>query len=93
MLRFPNGSVKQDPDELSLLSIKELIPGLQPLAFWMSNSIELLHFIQQEVPKLLLWGEEGGEIEGKLFKTGDIDNTEQGMRLSVTYENKAGYFP
>ncbi|MGH0114522.1 UNVERIFIED_CONTAM: hypothetical protein FKN15_019662 [Acipenser sinensis] len=55
--------VKQDPDKLSLLSIKELIPGLQPLAFWMSNSIELLHFIQQEVPKLLLWGEEGGEIE------------------------------
>ncbi|RXN00965.1 Ras-associating and dilute domain-containing protein [Acipenser ruthenus] len=55
-------TVKQDPDELSLLSIKELIPGLQPLAFWMSNSIELLHFIQQEVPKLLLWGEEGGEI-------------------------------
>ncbi|MGH0143107.1 UNVERIFIED_CONTAM: hypothetical protein FKN15_020341 [Acipenser sinensis] len=62
LARIQPETVKQDPDELSLLSIKELISGLQPLAFWMSNSIELLHFIQQEVPKLLLWGEEGGEI-------------------------------
>nr|XP_015211661.1 PREDICTED: ras-associating and dilute domain-containing protein-like [Lepisosteus oculatus] len=47
-----------DPEELSLLGIKELIPGLQPLVFWMANSIELLHFIQQDVPKLLHWDSE-----------------------------------
>uniref|UniRef100_A0A4W3GCD9 Ras association and DIL domains 2a n=1 Tax=Callorhinchus milii TaxID=7868 RepID=A0A4W3GCD9_CALMI len=36
-------------------NIAELIPGLQPLVYWMSNSVELLHFIQQEVPRLLGW--------------------------------------
>ncbi|XP_072298880.1 ras-associating and dilute domain-containing protein-like [Eucyclogobius newberryi] len=30
-----------------------LIPSLRPLVLWMSNSIELLHFIQHEVPQLL----------------------------------------
>uniref|UniRef100_A0A3Q1K9D0 Uncharacterized protein n=1 Tax=Anabas testudineus TaxID=64144 RepID=A0A3Q1K9D0_ANATE len=43
------------PDHLQLLSMEELIPGLQPLVLWMSNSIELLHFIQHEVPHLLPW--------------------------------------
>uniref|UniRef100_A0A8C4XI12 Ras association and DIL domains 2b n=1 Tax=Erpetoichthys calabaricus TaxID=27687 RepID=A0A8C4XI12_ERPCA len=52
-----------DPDDLNLLTIQELIPGLQPLVFWMSNSIELLHFIQQEVPRLLLWEMEEEEEE------------------------------
>ncbi|XP_019113833.2 ras-associating and dilute domain-containing protein-like isoform X1 [Larimichthys crocea] len=42
------------PDHLQLLSMEELIPGLQPLVLWMANSIELLHFIQHEVPQLLL---------------------------------------
>ncbi|XP_066560837.1 ras-associating and dilute domain-containing protein [Amia ocellicauda] len=54
--------VQQDPEELNLLNIKELIPGLQPLVFWMANSIELLHFIQQEVPKLLQLGDEEEDI-------------------------------
>ncbi|XP_017274994.1 RA_Radil_like and Myo5p-like_CBD_Rasip1 domain-containing protein isoform X2 [Kryptolebias marmoratus] len=43
------------PEQLQLLSMKELIPGLQPLVLWMANSIELLHFIQHEVPQLLPW--------------------------------------
>lgn len=38
-----------------LLSMEELIPGLQPLVLWMANSIELLHFIQRDVPQLLPW--------------------------------------
>uniref|UniRef100_A0A3P8TUR0 Ras association and DIL domains 2a n=1 Tax=Amphiprion percula TaxID=161767 RepID=A0A3P8TUR0_AMPPE len=42
-------------DNLQLLSMEELIPGLQPLVLWMANSIELLHFIQHEVPQLLPW--------------------------------------
>uniref|UniRef100_A0A8C6PGT9 Ras association and DIL domains 2a n=1 Tax=Nothobranchius furzeri TaxID=105023 RepID=A0A8C6PGT9_NOTFU len=41
------------PEHLHLLNMEELIPGLQPLVLWMANSIELLHFIQQEVPQLL----------------------------------------
>ncbi|XP_076154343.1 ras-associating and dilute domain-containing protein isoform X1 [Alosa pseudoharengus] len=43
----------QDPEELQPLTIDKLVPGLQPLVLWMANSIELLHFIQQEVPLLL----------------------------------------
>lgn len=53
------------PDYLQLLSMEELIPGLQPLVLWMANSIELLHFIQHEVPQLLPWRknqeDEGGQ--------------------------------
>ncbi|XP_047213253.1 ras-associating and dilute domain-containing protein-like isoform X2 [Girardinichthys multiradiatus] len=43
------------PEQLRPLSMEELIPGLQPLVLWMANSIELLHFIQHEVPQLLPW--------------------------------------
>uniref|UniRef100_A0A8C1IIF7 Si:ch211-176g6.2 n=1 Tax=Cyprinus carpio TaxID=7962 RepID=A0A8C1IIF7_CYPCA len=30
-----------------------LIRGLEPLVLWMSNSVQILHFIHQEVPRLL----------------------------------------
>ncbi|XP_023249603.1 ras-interacting protein 1-like isoform X1 [Seriola lalandi dorsalis] len=53
------------PDHLQLLSMEELIPGLQPLVLWMANSIELLHFIQHEVPQLLPWRQDQ-EDEGLL---------------------------
>ncbi|XP_047428005.1 ras-associating and dilute domain-containing protein-like [Mugil cephalus] len=45
-------------EHLQLLSMKELIPGLEPLVLWMANSIELLHFIQRDVPQLLPWRQE-----------------------------------
>ncbi|RVE69923.1 hypothetical protein OJAV_G00082820 [Oryzias javanicus] len=35
--------------------VEQLIPGLQPLALWMANSIELLRFVQHDVPQLLPW--------------------------------------
>ncbi|XP_051245330.1 ras-associating and dilute domain-containing protein-like [Dicentrarchus labrax] len=53
------------PEHLQLLSMQELIPGLQPLVLWMANSIELLHFIQHEVPQLLPWRQDQ-EDEGLL---------------------------
>ncbi|XP_054912462.1 ras-associating and dilute domain-containing protein isoform X2 [Poeciliopsis prolifica] len=40
----------QDPASLTLLSISDLIPDLQTIFFWMSNSIEILYFIQQRAP-------------------------------------------
>ncbi|XP_076003871.1 ras-associating and dilute domain-containing protein [Genypterus blacodes] len=40
----------QDPSSLSLLSISDLVPDLQTIFFWMSNSIEILYFIQQRAP-------------------------------------------
>uniref|UniRef100_A0A8D3AS83 Ras-associating and dilute domain-containing protein-like n=1 Tax=Scophthalmus maximus TaxID=52904 RepID=A0A8D3AS83_SCOMX len=54
-----------EPDRLPPLpSAEELIPGLRPLVLWMANSIELLHFIQHEVPQLLPWrrGQEAGGL-------------------------------
>ena len=52
---YTRSSSDRDSDHLQLPSTEELIPGLQPLVLWMANSIELLHFIQHEVPQLLPW--------------------------------------
>ncbi|XP_053706940.1 ras-associating and dilute domain-containing protein-like isoform X1 [Synchiropus splendidus] len=46
----PETSSVGEPDQCST---RELISGLQPLVLWMANSLELLHFIQHEVPLLL----------------------------------------
>ncbi|XP_055032416.2 ras-associating and dilute domain-containing protein [Misgurnus anguillicaudatus] len=43
---------ESDPEDLHP-STEKLIQGLEPLVLWMANSIQLLHFIQQEVPRLL----------------------------------------
>ncbi|XP_074511909.1 ras-associating and dilute domain-containing protein-like [Sebastes fasciatus] len=62
----------QQPEPLQLLSMEELIPGLQPLVLWMANSIELLHFIQHEVPQLLPWRqdqEDEGLLESEMSST------------------------
>ncbi|XP_071256349.1 ras-associating and dilute domain-containing protein-like isoform X2 [Salvelinus alpinus] len=66
--------VQQEPEDVQLLSIEELIPGLRPLVLWMANSIELLHFIQHDVPQLLPWRqeeeeEEGSEPESEMWST------------------------
>lgn len=67
-----SGAVEGRPDSeaICLLSIAELIPGLQPLVLWMANSIELLHFIQHEVPLLLPWTQQDEEQDkGTFFST------------------------
>lgn len=51
--------------ELHVLNMKDLIPGLEPLVLWMSNSIELLHFIQHEVPLLLTWRQQDRQEQDK----------------------------
>uniref|UniRef100_I3KU61 Si:ch211-176g6.2 n=1 Tax=Oreochromis niloticus TaxID=8128 RepID=I3KU61_ORENI len=44
-----------NPEDPTLLCLQELIPGLHPLVVWMSNSLELLHFIQHQLPLILEW--------------------------------------
>ncbi|XP_076853325.1 ras-associating and dilute domain-containing protein-like [Brachyhypopomus gauderio] len=44
-------------------STAELIRNLRPLVLWMANSIELLHFVQHEVPLLLPWTRQDEEEE------------------------------
>ncbi|XP_074866576.1 ras-associating and dilute domain-containing protein isoform X2 [Carettochelys insculpta] len=43
-------SQQQDPGSLSRFTVTDLLPDLQHVLFWMSNSIELLYFIQQKSP-------------------------------------------
>ncbi|KAM3863694.1 ras-associating and dilute domain-containing protein-like [Diretmus argenteus] len=50
-----------ESEQLQLLSMEELIPGLRPLLLWMANSVELLHFVQREVPQLLPWRQDQEE--------------------------------
>uniref|UniRef100_A0A665WW31 Si:ch211-176g6.2 n=1 Tax=Echeneis naucrates TaxID=173247 RepID=A0A665WW31_ECHNA len=45
-------SSSEDPQPLSL---HEVISGLRPLMVWMSNSLELLQFIQNQLPLILEW--------------------------------------
>ncbi|XP_061906349.1 ras-associating and dilute domain-containing protein-like isoform X4 [Entelurus aequoreus] len=42
-----------------LLDTRQLIPGLRPLALWMANAIELLHFVQHRVPQLMAQNRQG----------------------------------
>ncbi|XP_048847314.1 ras-interacting protein 1-like [Brienomyrus brachyistius] len=55
----PSGGGQSDLGESQSVPI----PDIRPLVLWMANSLELLHFIQQEVPRLLPWAEEEEEEE------------------------------
>ncbi|XP_034568056.1 RA_Radil_like and Myo5p-like_CBD_Rasip1 domain-containing protein [Notolabrus celidotus] len=55
--------------DLQHLSMSELISGLQPLVLWMSNSIELLHFIQHSVPQLIQREGEEAVSDSEMFST------------------------
>ncbi|KAJ0016260.1 hypothetical protein NQD34_014550, partial [Periophthalmus magnuspinnatus] len=44
-----------DTEESNPLDPEAVISGLRPLVVWMSNSLELMHFIQFQLPELLEW--------------------------------------
>ncbi|KAI3365407.1 hypothetical protein L3Q82_010491 [Scortum barcoo] len=55
-----------NPEDLQALSLHEVVWGLRPLVEWMSNSLELLQFIQYQLPLILEWRtreEQGQEDE------------------------------
>ncbi|XP_062874459.1 ras-associating and dilute domain-containing protein-like isoform X2 [Trichomycterus rosablanca] len=64
-----SGDRQSEPEDVRLLTMAELIPGLQPLVLWMANSVELLHFIQREVPLLLPWTQQDEEQDKELFNS------------------------
>ncbi|NP_001272317.2 Ras-associating and dilute domain-containing protein-like [Danio rerio] len=70
--------------EQPVLNMKELIPGLQPLVLWMSNSIELLHFIQHEVPLLLTWRQQDRQEQDKEWLDGQIQCTRAASEEAMT---------
>ncbi|XP_027730453.1 ras-associating and dilute domain-containing protein [Vombatus ursinus] len=57
-------SQHQDPVSLSRLTIADLLPDLQHILFWMSNSIELLYFVQQKSPLYIQSMEEELDVRG-----------------------------
>ncbi|XP_068940863.1 ras-associating and dilute domain-containing protein [Petaurus breviceps papuanus] len=57
-------SQHQDPVSLSRLTIADLLPDLQHILFWMSNSIELLYFVQQKSPLYIQTMEEELDVRG-----------------------------
>ncbi|XP_056143549.1 ras-associating and dilute domain-containing protein-like isoform X2 [Lampris incognitus] len=68
----PGDGQPPEAEQLHLLSMEELIPGLQPLVLWMANAIELLHFIQHEVPQLLPWRQDQdreGLLDSEMLST------------------------
>ncbi|MED6279678.1 hypothetical protein CHARACLAT_003245, partial [Characodon lateralis] len=44
-----------NPKDLDVPSLNEVISGLRPLVVWMANSLELLQFIQHQLPLILEW--------------------------------------
>ncbi|KAM9425904.1 ras-associating and dilute domain-containing protein-like [Pholidichthys leucotaenia] len=46
---------RSEPDRVQPLSLQEAVSGLRPLVVWMSNSLELLQFIQHQLPLILEW--------------------------------------
>ncbi|RVE59212.1 hypothetical protein OJAV_G00186410 [Oryzias javanicus] len=67
-LREMRGDEAFTPEELHSLRLSEVVSGLRPLVLWMSNSLELLHFIQHQLPLLLEWRRRtapGGEEDGE----------------------------
>lgn len=63
---LPLSSEGSNPEDLQALGQPEAILGLRPLAVWMSNSLELLQFIQCQLPLILKWRtrkEKGQEVE------------------------------
>lgn len=52
VLSCSEGSNPEDHEERSL---HDVISGLRPLVVWMANTLELLQFIQHQLPLILEW--------------------------------------
>lgn len=55
----------QEPISPASGTLAGLVPDLQHLLFWMSNSIELLYFIQQKCPLYMQSLEEELDVTGR----------------------------
>uniref|UniRef100_A0A3Q3N7Q2 Uncharacterized protein n=1 Tax=Labrus bergylta TaxID=56723 RepID=A0A3Q3N7Q2_9LABR len=77
---FRLNTESSNSEDLQDLALHEVMSGLHPLVVWMSNSLELLHFIQFQLPLILEWRtrkEQGLEEE-----TGGEDEEIKELRLS-----------
>ncbi|XP_051573638.1 ras-associating and dilute domain-containing protein-like isoform X2 [Myxocyprinus asiaticus] len=79
-----SSNVEAESVKLHVLNMKDLISGLQPLVLWMSNSIELLHFIQHEVPLLLTWRQQDTQEQDKEWLDSQIQSTRTASEEAMT---------
>ncbi|XP_067390424.1 ras-associating and dilute domain-containing protein [Emydura macquarii macquarii] len=76
-------SQHQEPGSLSRFTVTDLVPDLQHILFWMSNSIELLYFVQQKSPIYIQSLEEELDVKGSkesLFSS-TITTSEEAMTV------------
>ncbi|XP_041714662.2 ras-associating and dilute domain-containing protein-like isoform X2 [Coregonus clupeaformis] len=81
-----------DPEEQQPLNLAELVSGLRPLVVWMSNAMELLYYIQQQLPQTLAWRshrEQGVEAEGK--EHNDKEDEEREEECMALLEMRLSY--
>ncbi|XP_056871822.1 ras-associating and dilute domain-containing protein-like [Takifugu flavidus] len=71
----------EQPGLLQVLTMDQLLPGLKPLFMWMANSIELLHFIQHDVPQLLPYR---GHQEGQGLLGSEMLSTQTACEEAMT---------
>ncbi|XP_044034960.1 ras-associating and dilute domain-containing protein isoform X2 [Siniperca chuatsi] len=65
-----------NPEDLQALSLHEVISGLCPLVVWMSNSLELLQFIQYQLPLILEWRTRKEQGQADEEEREDVENKE-----------------
>lgn len=46
-------SKSSNPEDLQVPSLQDVTSGLCPLVVWMANSLELLHFVQFQLPCIM----------------------------------------
>lgn len=63
-------------EDLQGLTLQEVISGLRPLVVWMSDSLELLQFIQFQLPLILEWRirKEQGEDDEEERDNMEVEN-------------------
>ncbi|XP_054612941.1 ras-associating and dilute domain-containing protein isoform X2 [Dunckerocampus dactyliophorus] len=67
-------AVWEQTNELAAIQkeiLEDIIPGLFPLVVWMSNSLELLQFIQYQLPLILKWRTTEYNEDGEQREEGD----------------------
>ncbi|CAB1338213.1 unnamed protein product, partial [Coregonus sp. 'balchen'] len=90
--QFQNAILCSDPEEQQPLNLAELVSGLRPLVVWMSNAMELLYYIQQQLPQTLAWRshrEQGVEAEGK--EHNDKEDEEREEECMALLEMRLSY--
>lgn len=81
-------SVESNQGNHQPLTLQEMILGLRPLVVWMSNSLELLQFIQFQLPLILEWRLGKEQRERDSAEVENLGNELKGfyMNFSQSYE-------